>query len=341
MKLFQNILEVKDSMFLDYAKIVIKAGDGGNGAVAFRREKFVAKGGPAGGNGGKGGDVIVVADSNLHTLLDFKYNRKHFAENGVAGGNSLKDGRGGQDAIIKVPVGTVIKESATGKVLADMDENGKSVIIAKGGRGGKGNSNFATSTNQTPRFAEDGKPGKEIEIELELKLIADVGLVGFPNAGKSTFISTVSAARPKIADYPFTTLKPNLGIVNYKEYKSFTIADIPGIIEGAHEGKGLGHQFLKHIERTGILLILIESFAEDIENQYLTLLSELEKYSPVLAKKKKIVAFSKSDVLPKDDLEDIKKIKLPNYDDPIFIFSSVAQIGVTEILDYLWQNLQT
>ncbi|MBZ0178875.1 MAG: GTPase ObgE [Melioribacteraceae bacterium] len=326
-------------MFIDYAEITVKSGKGGDGAVAFRREKYVPKGGPAGGNGGTGGNVIISADHNLHTLLDFKYNRKYSAEDGAPGGTSLKDGKNGEDVIIKVPVGTIIKDKITGEILFDFKDENSSLVIAKGGKGGKGNSNFATATNQAPRFAEDGKPGEEKNIVLELKLIADVGLVGFPNAGKSTFISSVSAARPKIADYPFTTLKPNLGIVNYKNHQSITVADIPGIIEGAHEGKGLGLQFLRHIERTKILLILIEAITEDIQAQYNTLMNELKNYSEVLSKKKMIVAISKIDLLPEDEVNKLKKKKLKNYSGEIYYLSSVTKQGIEKILDVLWNML--
>ncbi len=327
-------------MFIDEAKIFIKAGDGGNGAVAFRREKFVPKGGPAGGNGGKGGDVIFLADNNLLTLLDFRYKRKYVAENGVPGGKSLKDGKNGENIIIKVPVGTVIIDAETNEVLCDLSQNGEQFIAAKGGKGGKGNSNFATSTNQTPRYAEEGKPGEERMLKLELKMIADVGLVGFPNAGKSTFISVVSAAKPKIADYPFTTLQPNLGIVNYHDHKSFVIADIPGIIDGAHKGKGLGHKFLKHIERTKSLLILIDATEENHQQVYDTLISELENYSDILISKTKIVAFSKIDLLSEDDLLKLKKEKLSGYDDKIFLISSVAKLGIPELLNRLWHEIE-
>ncbi|AFN73698.1 GTPase ObgE [Melioribacter roseus P3M-2] len=327
-------------MFIDYAKIYVKAGKGGDGAVAFRREKYVPKGGPAGGNGGKGGDVIFVADSNLGTLLDFKYNRKYMAEDGQPGGNSLKDGRNGKDIIIKVPVGTIIKDEESGKVLCDLNENGKQYVAAKGGKGGKGNSNFATPTNQTPRYAEKGKPGEEKNIILELKLIADVGLVGFPNAGKSTLISTVSAARPKIADYPFTTLEPNLGIVRYKEYDSFTIADIPGIIEGAHEGKGLGLKFLRHIERTKILLIMVEAISEDYQRDFNILLNELNNYSKILAGKKKIFGISKADLLTHDQIEKVKSLTLNNHNEKIIVFSAVSGYGMDELLDTLWTELK-
>jgi GTP-binding protein len=326
-------------MFVDYAKIFIKAGKGGNGAVAFRREKFVPKGGPAGGNGGNGGNVIFIADENLHTLLDFRYNKKYLAQDGKPGGTALKDGRNGEDIIIRVPVGTVIKAQENNEVLSDLKLKGEVFIAAKGGKGGKGNSNFATPTNQAPRFAEDGRLGEEKNITLELKLIADVGLVGFPNAGKSTFISAVSAAKPKIADYPFTTLQPNLGIVKYKDYNSFTIADIPGIIEGAHEGKGLGLQFLRHIERTRFLLILIDITSEDINNQFNTLHKELKKYSEVLGKKDKAVVLSKSDLMQDKELKEIKKIKITGYSGDIFIVSAVSNFGLQRVLDFLWSKI--
>lgn len=327
-------------MFIDYAEIYIKAGDGGNGAVTFRREKYVPKGGPSGGNGGKGGDVIFEAHHNLSTLLDFRYNKRYLAEDAEHGGNSLKDGKSGNDVVIKVPVGTLIKNAETGEVIADLSEDFRRVIIAKGGRGGKGNSNFATPTVQAPRYAEDGRPGEEIKVVLELKLIADVGLVGFPNAGKSTLISTISAARPKIADYPFTTLEPNLGIVKYKDYQSFTVADIPGIIEGAHEGKGLGHQFLRHIERTKILLFLIDITSEDHQKDFNILLNEVKSYSPELAKKIKMVSFSKADLLTESDIKKLVKKKIKNSDNKPIIFSSATKQGIDELLDFLWSTLQ-
>ncbi len=297
-------------MFIDYAVIVVTAGRGGDGAVAFRREKFVPKGGPAGGNGGRGGNIILEAHHNLNTLLDFRYKKNYKANNGEMGGNSLKDGKGGKDVVIKVPLGTVIIDHGSKKILFDMDENSLSAVLAKGGKGGKGNSNFATSINQTPRFAEKGKPGEYKKVILELKLIADVGLVGFPNSGKSTLISTITEARPKIADYPFTTLKPNLGIVRYKDYQSFTVADIPGIIEGAHEGKGLGHQFLRHIERTKIILFLIDITSEDYEKEFETLYNELKSYSPKLIKKKMLIALSKSDLTDDEKIKEVSKLKL-------------------------------
>jgi len=325
-------------MFIDYAQITISAGKGGDGAVTFRREKYVPKGGPSGGNGGKGGDVILVANSNLSTLLDYRYKKNYSAENGAAGANSLKDGRNGKDIIVQVPVGTLVKDSETEKILFDLNKNGMKVIVAKGGRGGKGNSNFATPTNQTPRFAEDGKPGEETKIILELKLLADVGLVGFPNAGKSTLISTISEAKPKIADYPFTTLEPNLGIVRYKEYQSFTVADIPGIIEGASDGKGLGLQFLRHIERTEILLFLIESQSQDYQKDFSILLKELKTYSKILAQKKKIISISKADLLTETEIIKLKKKKFRGADSPTLVFSSATGNGIAGLLDYLWKE---
>jgi GTPase len=323
-------------MFIDFAKISIRAGNGGNGAVAFRREKYVPKGGPAGGNGGKGGNVVFIADSNLNTLLDFRYKHKYAAEDGVPGGSSLMDGKNGQNILIKVPIGTMIKDSVTEEILCDLDKEGKEFIAVKGGKGGKGNSNFATPTNQTPRYAEPGKPGEVREVILELKLIADVGLVGFPNAGKSTLISVISEAKPKIADYPFTTLEPNLGIVRYKDFKTLTVADIPGIIEGAHEGKGLGIKFLRHIERTKILLIMIDVTSEDYKKDYKTLLNELNSYSKILTAKKKIVAFSKADLLEEAELKKVLKRKIPGHKGKILVFSAATNYNIRELIDELW-----
>jgi GTPase len=328
-------------MFIDQAEIEVKAGDGGDGAVTFRREKYVPKGGPSGGNGGKGGDVIIQAFNNLNTLLDFKYRRKYNAGDGAIGGSSLKDGKNGQDVLIKVPEGTIVKDFNTGKILADLDDKGKPIVIAKGGNGGKGNSNFATSTNQAPRFAEEGKKGESKKIILELKLIADVGIVGFPNAGKSTLISVISSAKPKIANYPFTTLEPNLGIVYYKDYKSFIVADIPGIIEGAHEGKGLGLKFLRHIERTKILLFMIEVTSENIEKDFKILLNELKQYSNTLADRKKIIALSKSDLVNKRNLEEITRKKLFKENFPVVTFSSATKEGIKELLDKIWDVLES
>ncbi len=326
-------------MFIDYAKIIVRSGKGGDGIVAFRREKYVPKGGPSGGNGGNGGSIYLVADKNISTLLDFRYKKHFFAENGENGGSSLKDGKTGKDIYIKVPVGTIVKSEESEEILFDLNKDGQTVLIAKGGRGGRGNSNFATPTRQTPRFAEKGKPGEEKNLILELKLIADVGLVGFPNAGKSTLISRISAAKPKIADYPFTTLEPVLGIVNFKDFNSFTVADIPGIIEGAHQGKGLGIQFLRHIERTRILLFLIDITSEDYKKDFKTLYNELKKYSPKLIEKKILVSFSKADLLDEIELKKISKIKFRGIEKPVIIFSSVSGYGVENLLETLWDEL--
>jgi len=327
-------------MFVDYALIEVSSGKGGDGAVTFRREKYVPKGGPSGGDGGNGGNVIVKASSNLHTLLDFRYKKHYKADNGDKGGNSLKDGKTGSDIIISVPVGTLIKDAETEKVIFDLDIDSKEVILAKGGKGGKGNSKFATPTNQTPRFAEDGKPGEHKKVILELKLIADVGLVGFPNSGKSTLISKISAAKPKIADYPFTTLEPNLGIVRYKDYQSFTVADIPGIIEGASQGKGLGHQFLRHIERTRIILFLIEINSENLQNDFDILMSELKSYSPKLIQKKIMVSLSKADLIDSKKIKEITHSKFKGIKEKPIIFSAISGFGLAQMLDILWQNLE-
>ena len=327
-------------MFIDFAVIEVEAGKGGDGAVASRREKFVPKGGPSGGNGGRGGSIILKAHHNLNTLLDFRYKKKYKADNGDAGGTSLKDGKKGEDIIIKVPVGTIIKDFKSGEILFDLDKDKKQITLAKGGKGGKGNSNFATPTNRTPRYAEPGKPAEHNKIILELKLIADVGLVGFPNAGKSTLISKVSAARPKIADYPFTTLEPNLGIVNYKEYKSFTMADIPGIIEGAHQGKGLGHKFLRHIERTRILLVMIEVTSENYDQDFKVLLGELKNYSTKLTNKKIIVSFSKADLVDEESIKKLSKHKFDGVNTEPLVFSSVTGYGIKKLLDVLWKTLE-
>lgn len=326
-------------MFIDFAQIEVSSGKGGDGAVTFRREKFVPKGGPSGGNGGNGGSVIFEAHSNLSTLLDFKYKRKFFAGNGQPGGNSLKDGKNGEDIIVKVPTGTVVKDAETEEVLLDLSEPGERTVLFKGGIGGKGNSNFATPTRRTPRFATNGKPGTYAKLILELKLIADVGLVGFPNAGKSTLISKISAAKPKIADYPFTTLEPNLGIVRYKDFQSFTVADIPGIIEGAHQGKGLGIKFLKHIERTKILLFLIDITSEDYQKDFDTLYGELKKYSKKLVEKRILVSLSKSDLIPEKEITKLAKTKFNRIKTPTLIFSSATGNGIDHLLDVSWETL--
>ena len=327
-------------MFIDFAEIFISAGSGGDGAVTFRREKYVPKGGPSGGNGGDGGSVFIEAHHNLATLLDFRYRKKYKAGKGEPGGNSRKDGRNGKDVVIKVPVGTIIKDAKSDKVLFDLDEEGARVVAAKGGKGGKGNSNFATPTNQAPRFAEPGKPGEEMKIVLELKLIADVGLVGFPNAGKSTLISAISAARPKIADYPFTTLEPNLGIVQYKDYQSFTVADIPGIIEGAHEGKGLGLKFLRHIERTKVLVYLIDITSENYENDFKVLQNELKSYSKKLAQKPGMLVLSKSDLVEESEINKLLKKRLKKLDKKIHIISAATGSGIDSFLDLTWEMIQ-
>ncbi|MFP2962879.1 GTPase ObgE, partial [Myxococcus sp. 1LA] len=286
--------------FVDEVRIFVKAGDGGNGAVSFRREKYIERGGPNGGDGGNGGSVVFVADPQLTTLLDYRYQQHHRAKNGEHGMGSDCNGHGADDMVLKVPVGTLVKDANTEELLVDLSEAGQRWVAAKGGRGGLGNMNFATSTRQTPRFAQDGTKGEEITLRLELKLLADVGLLGFPNAGKSTFISRVSRARPKIADYPFTTLVPNLGMVQYKDGLSFVMADIPGIIEGASEGVGLGHQFLRHVERCKVLIHLIDMGAEGEGRAPLhdfdVLNAELEKYSPELASKPQVVAANKLDL---------------------------------------------
>lgn len=326
-------------MFLDHAEIYVNAGRGGNGAVAFRREKYVPKGGPAGGNGGEGGSVWVVANENLNTLLDFRYKKKYHADHGGEGGTSLKDGKKAEDIIIQLPVGTIVKDSATDEVIVDLTVHGMKFCLAKGGKGGKGNSNFATPTNQAPRYAEPGKPGEERHVALELKLIADIGLVGFPNAGKSTLISTISAARPKIADYPFTTLEPNLGIVRFKEYASLTVADIPGIIEGASEGKGLGLQFLRHIERTKVLCVIIDSSSETPKEDFKILLRELKTYSDELAKKKMLLAFSKSDLIDEAAKKKLAKISSKKFIHTPVVFSAATGENIPKLLELFWESV--
>jgi GTP-binding protein len=327
-------------MLIDYAEIEVYGGKGGAGAVAFRREKYVPKGGPAGGNGGRGGDVVIKAYHNLSTLLDFRHKKVYKGGDGEPGSSSLKDGKNGKDVLIKVPVGCIIKDAETGKAIIDLDEDKKEIIIAKGGKGGKGNSNFATATNQAPRFAEKGKVGESRKLIFELKLIADVGLVGFPNAGKSTLISKISAAKPKVANYPFTTLEPNLGIVRYKDFDSFTVADIPGIIEGAHEGKGLGIKFLKHIERTKILLFLIDITSENYQQEYYVLLNELKSHSKKLAVKTKIVSLSKADLIEESEIKKMQRKRIKNSDSPLLIFSAVSGFGIQNLIDYLWKTLK-
>ena len=324
--------------FIDQAVIFAKAGNGGNGAISFRREKYVPKGGPDGGTGGNGGNVIIRADRQLGTLLDFRYKRSYKAESGENGRGKDQTGKTGVDIVLKVPCGTIVKDGPTDRILADLVNEGSEVVVARGGKGGKGNAEFATSTNQAPRIAEPGTPGEECELLLELKLLADVGLVGFPNAGKSTLISTVSAAKPKIADYPFTTLTPNLGIVRYAEGKSFTLADMPGLIMGAHEGKGLGIQFLRHIERTKVLVFLIESVSEDPKRDYAILLNELASYNEDLAKKPKIVALTKIDLFDEATLKRLKKVSFGRRI-PVVRISAVSRAGLQDLLEEMWRAL--
>jgi GTP-binding protein len=296
--------------FIDKAKIYVKGGDGGRGCVAFRREKFVPFGGPAGGNGGKGGDVIIEASESLQTLMDYKYKRHYRAKNGQPGSGSNKHGKSGEDLILKVPVGTVVKDAETGEIIADLTEHGQKVVVARGGRGGRGNAAFKSLTNQTPTTAEEGEKGQERWIELELKLLADVGIIGFPNAGKSTLISVLSHAKPKIADYPFTTLTPVLGVLQFDIGDSVVLADIPGLIEGASEGAGLGHEFLRHIERTKFLIHMIDisDFRErEPEEAFEIINKELEKFSPELLKKPQIVVGNKIDIL--SDKSEIDRLK--------------------------------
>jgi GTP-binding protein len=325
--------------FIDIANIIIKSGDGGKGHVSFRKEKFVPKGGPDGGNGGKGGDVILKADPQMSTLLDFKYKRHYTAQDGKPGGKNRRSGKGGADITIRIPAGTVIKMLDSDEIIADLTKPGEEYIIAAGGIGGLGNSEFATPTNQTPRYAQEGRPGIEMEIQLELKSIADVGIVGFPNVGKSTLISVISSAKPKIADYPFTTLVPNLGIVKIGQGQNFTVADIPGLIEGASEGKGLGIQFLRHVERTRLLVFLLDSLSDSPSNDYKTLSSELEKYNPEMAKKDRIICFSKIDTIDDEQKKAFKKIKFGKKAVPIFMISSVTGESIDKLKWEMWHKL--
>ncbi len=323
--------------FIDSARIHVKAGDGGVGCVSFRREKFIPKGGPDGGDGGRGGDVIVRANKQLNTLLDYQYKTKYKAQRGEHGLGSNKTGRSAQDIVLEVPTGTLIRDLDGNDIIGDLLDDGQECVVAKGGRGGRGNAAFATSTNQAPREYEPGEPGEEREIELELKLLADVGLVGYPNAGKSTLISVISAAKPKIADYPFTTLVPNLGIVRVDMGRSFVVADIPGLIKGAHAGKGLGIQFLRHIERTKVLVFLIESTSNNPKEDYRVLLNELKLFGQDLPRKPKIVALTKIDLLDEQQLRSLKKISFGAV--PVSLMSSVSNAGVKSLVSEMWKAI--
>lgn len=323
--------------FVDYIKIFASSGKGGRGSAHLHREKFVQKGGPDGGDGGRGGHVIVRGNKNMWTLFHMKF-KKHFkAEHGGDGGKSRSTGKDGEDVYIDVPLGTIIRDGDTQEILFEITEDTQEKILVEGGMGGRGNWHFKSSTNQTPRYAQPGIDGKEGWFQIELKILADVGLVGFPNAGKSTLLSVITAAKPKIADYAFTTLKPNLGIVEYRNYQSFVMADIPGIIEGAAEGKGLGHRFLRHIERNSTLLFLIPADSDDISKEYEILLNELKKHNPELLDKQRLLAISKSDMLDEELMEELKA-EIPN-DIPYLFISSVAQQGLTELKDKLWEML--
>ncbi len=328
--------------FVDQAKIYVKAGNGGAGCISFRREKYVPKGGPDGGDGGDGGDVILVADPQIHTLYDFHHQVHFRAENGKPGMGKKMKGRDGEDLILKVPVGTIVKDAETGEILGDLTVPGQTLVVVRGGKGGRGNAHFATPTRQAPRIAEPGKPGEERWLILELKLIADVGLVGLPNAGKSTLLSRISAAKPKIADYPFTTLEPNLGVVKLFDGNTFIVADIPGLIEGAHKGIGLGHEFLKHIERTRILLYVLDIFREkEVIKDYQTLKKELELFNPKLLEKEYFIALNKIDLMP--DPEKIKSIvELFEEKDQnkIYPISAVTGQGVLELIYAIWKALE-
>ncbi|MDR0982630.1 MAG: GTPase ObgE [Culturomica sp.] len=322
--------------FVDYVKIFCRSGAGGKGSAHLHRDKMTAKGGPDGGDGGRGGHVVLKGNSNFWTLIHLKYQRHVFADDGEGGSESRCTGADGADKIIEVPLGTVARDADTGEVICEITDNNDSQIIVKGGRGGLGNWNFKSSTNQTPRYAQPGETRVERTVILELKILADVGLVGFPNAGKSTLLSVVSAAKPEIADYPFTTLVPNLGIVSYRDNRSFVMADIPGIIEGAHLGKGLGIRFLRHIERNSVLLFMIPVDTQDIKTEYKILINELKEYNPELMDKKRVLAITKCDYADKEIIEELQK-NMPEI--PYVFISSVTGSGITELKDLLWRAL--
>jgi GTPase len=329
-----------ESNFIDYVKICCRSGKGGAGFVHFHREKFVDKGGPDGGDGGRGGHIIARGSKQVWTLIHLKYRKHVIAEEGGKGGSRLCSGSDGEDEILHVPIGTLIRDAESGKVEGEITQDGQEIIVAAGGRGGKGNAHFRSATNQSPRIAQPGMPGKDEWKIFELKILADVGLVGFPNAGKSSLLSVVSAAKPEIANYPFTTLVPNLGIVKYRNHQSFVMADIPGIIEGAHEGKGLGLRFLRHIERNAALLFLVPIDTKDIVNEYKILVNELKKYNPELLKKDRVLAISKCDLADEELLAEIKKEikkKLKEKKTPVVYFSSHTHNGLIELKDSLWK----
>jgi len=334
--LCQQIHFMATSNFVDYVKIFCRSGNGGPGSAHFRREKYLPKGGPDGGDGGKGGDIIMVGNTQMWTLLHLRYTRHLRADHGLSGGGQRSSGADGKDIIIEVPLGTIARDPETDIILGEITGDGQKIVLLQGGKGGLGNEHFKTSTNQAPTYAQPGIPGIESFIIFELKILADVGLVGFPNAGKSTLLSVVSAAKPEIADYPFTTLTPNLGIVAYRDHQSFVMADIPGIIEGAHEGKGLGLRFLRHIERNSILLFLVPADSDDVKKEYFVLLNELKQYNPELLDKQRLLAISKSDMLDDELKEEIEK-DLP---DVHYVFiSSVVQTGLMELKDMIWETL--
>lgn len=325
--------------FVDYVKLNLTSGNGGKGSVHLHREKFITKGGPDGGDGGRGGHVILRANPNMWTLLPLKYKRHFKAGHGDHGSKNRSSGSNGDDVFIDVPMGTVVRDKETEEIILELVEDGQEVIILQGGMGGRGNWHFKNSVNQTPRYAQPGMPGLELEIILELKVLADVGLVGFPNAGKSTLLSVLTAAKPKIANYEFTTLKPNLGIVEYRDFQSFVMADIPGIIEGAAEGKGIGHRFLRHIERNSTLLFLIPADAPDIVEQYHILLDELKRYNAEMLDKERFIVVSKSDMLDEELKEEIETEIKQETDAPFMFISAIANEGLTELKDQLWKML--
>lgn len=326
--------------FVDYVKMHLTSGKGGQGSAHLRREKYIPKGGPDGGDGGRGGHVILRANPNLWTLYHLKFKRHYKAGHGGAGSKQTSTGADGEDVIIEVPLGTVVRDSENQNIILEITEKEQEFIIAAGGKGGLGNDHFKSSTNQTPRYAQPGLDGVEVNITLELKVLADVGLVGFPNAGKSTLLSVVTAAKPKIANYEFTTLKPNLGIVEYRDHQTFVMADIPGIIEGAAEGKGLGHYFLRHIERNSTLLFLIPADADDIKKQYDILLDELRRYNPEMLDKDRLIAISKCDMLDDELQAEMKQELDKDFKDISYLFfSAVAQKGLIELKDRLWEML--